>query len=89
MEAARRALELDSTLVIPHVTLGHALWEHELDVEGGRREFEIALRLDPDDPDANIFYGWFLIVNGRPSEGRSISGQSLGGVPPGAVPPSS
>jgi serine/threonine-protein kinase len=69
MEAARRALELDSTLVTPHVTLGHALWEHELDVEGGRREFEMALRLDPDDPDANIFYGWFLIVNGRPREG--------------------
>ena len=69
MEAARRALELDSTLVIPHVTLGHALWEHELDVDGGRREFEMALRLDPDDPDANIFYGWFLIVNGRPREG--------------------
>lgn len=69
MEAARRALEIDSTLVIPHVTLGHALWEHELDIEGGRREFEMALRLDPDDPDANIFYGWFLIVNGRPREG--------------------
>lgn len=68
-EAARRALELDSTLVIPHVTLGHAIWEHELDVEGGRREFEIALELDPEDPDANIYYGWFLIVNGRPEEG--------------------
>ncbi len=69
MEAAHRALELDSTLVIPHVTLGHALWEHEFDVEGGRREFEIALELDPEDPDANIYYGWFLIVNGRPEEG--------------------
>ncbi len=69
MEAARRALELDSTLVIPHVTLGHALWEHEFDVEGGRRELEIALELDPDHPEANTFYGWFLIVNGRPREG--------------------
>jgi len=69
MEAARRALELDSTLVIPHVTLGHALWEHEFDVEGGRRELEIALELAPEDPDANMFYGWFLIVNGRPTEG--------------------
>ncbi len=69
VEAARRALELDSTLVIPHVTLGHAIWEHELDVEGGRREFEIAMDMDPDDPDANMYYGWFLIVNGRPEEG--------------------
>jgi serine/threonine-protein kinase len=66
--AARRALELDSTLVLPHTTLGHALWEHELDVEAGRREFEIALEMDPDDPDANMFYGWFLLVNGRPTE---------------------
>lgn len=69
MEAARRALELDSTLVIPHVTLGHALWEHEFDVEAGRRELQRALELDPEHPEANTFYGWFLIVNGRPREG--------------------
>ena len=69
MEAARRALELDSTLVIPHVTLGHALWEHEFDVEAGRRELKIALELDPEHPEANTFYGWFLIINGRPREG--------------------
>lgn len=68
VDAARRALELDSTLLVPHTTLGHALWEHEMDVEAGRREFEIALEMDPDDPDANMFYGWFLLVNGRPTE---------------------
>jgi tetratricopeptide (TPR) repeat protein/TolB-like protein len=68
LQAADRALELDSTLVEPHVARGHALFEHMFDWEEAEREFRAALAKDPDHPDANIMYGYYLAMAGRPHE---------------------
>jgi tRNA A-37 threonylcarbamoyl transferase component Bud32/tetratricopeptide (TPR) repeat protein len=65
-EAVRRSLERDSMLVTPYVALGHALWEHEFDLEGARRAFERAVELGPDHPDALMFLGFYLHTMGRP-----------------------
>jgi tetratricopeptide (TPR) repeat protein len=65
-KAAERALALDSTLIMPRVALGHALWEHEFDWSGAETAFLEALELAPDHPDANVFYGVYLMTAGEP-----------------------
>ncbi len=67
-QSAEEALALDLTLALPHVALGHALWEHEFDWTGGEAELLAALQLDPDQPDANYFYGAYLMTAGRMDE---------------------
>ncbi|MGB5674074.1 MAG: protein kinase [Gemmatimonadota bacterium] len=67
-QSAEEALALDPTLALPHVALGHALWEHEFDWTGGEAELLAALQLDPDQPDANYFYGAYLMTAGRMDE---------------------
>jgi Tfp pilus assembly protein PilF len=67
-QAAESALAADSTLVLPHVALGRVLWEAESSWAGGEAEFLRALELDPANPDANYWYGAFLLTAGRPEE---------------------
>jgi len=63
--AARRALEIDSTLAQAHAQLAYVRsffdWEW---VEGGLA-FQKALQLNPSDPDAHRDYGYYLTVRGR------------------------
>ncbi|MCL7969069.1 MAG: protein kinase [marine benthic group bacterium] len=80
-EAARRALERDSTLVTPRVALGHALWEHEFDFEGARREFERAVELDPEQPDALMFLGWYMHTMGRPDSAAIMLDRAVAANP--------
>jgi tetratricopeptide (TPR) repeat protein len=56
-EAARRAIEIDPMLAEAHTTLGQLKINTEWDFAGGLKEFERALELNPDDEEANEFYG--------------------------------
>jgi TolB-like protein len=54
--AARKALELDATLVRPHAVLGYNEMEYDWDFAGGEAEFKKALELDPNDATARQWY---------------------------------
>ncbi len=67
VRAARRALELDSTLAQPHVALGVAYqFDHQWDSAGS--EFQTALRLDGRDVEAIMQYARHLRNRGRIAE---------------------
>ena len=63
--AARRALELDSTLAEPHATLGFSLMYFDWDWPGAEREFRVALARNPSYATAHEWYGLFLAAMGR------------------------
>lgn len=62
--SARRAIELDSTLAEPHVSLGATYW-HSAEPEQAEKEFRLALANEPDDGAALLQYGRFLLQQGR------------------------
>jgi adenylate cyclase len=51
LHAARQAIALDPQLARAHVELAGLLWFVDFDFEGGRREIDRAMELDPNDPD--------------------------------------
>jgi TolB-like protein/predicted Ser/Thr protein kinase len=68
-DAARKALELDSTLARPHADLASAKMEYEWDFAGGEAEYKKALELDPNDATAHQWYGEDLgRIGGRVEE---------------------
>ena len=54
--AARKALELDSTLAHPHAVLGNNEMLYDWDFAGGEAEFKKAFELDPNDATAHQLY---------------------------------
>jgi len=54
--AARKALELDSTLAHPHAVLGSNEIGYDWDFAGGEAEFKKAFALDPNDATAHQWY---------------------------------
>ena len=66
--AARKALELDSTLAEAHVPLGYSLLVYERNLPEARKEFERALQLRPEYATAHQFYGYYLTAVGRLDE---------------------
>ncbi len=67
--AARKALELDSTLAHPHAVLGVNETQYDWDFAGGRAEFKKALELDPNDASAHQWYAESLDrIGGRQEE---------------------
>jgi serine/threonine protein kinase/Tfp pilus assembly protein PilF len=67
--AARKALELDSTLAHPHAVLGSNYTEYDWDFAGGEAEYKKALELDPNDATAHQWYGEDLAwIGGREQE---------------------
>lgn len=54
--AARKSLELDSTLAHPHAVLGSNEMGYEWDFAGGEAEFKKAIELDPNDATAHQWY---------------------------------
>jgi serine/threonine-protein kinase len=67
-EAARRAVQLDSTLAEAQASLAFARMYGAWDFDGAEREFREAIRLDPDYPVARYWYAELLIVLGRSDE---------------------
>jgi DNA-binding SARP family transcriptional activator/TolB-like protein/Tfp pilus assembly protein PilF len=63
--AATRALELDSTLGLPHATLAWIRFEHDLDFVGPDQEFRRALALSPGSSWIQSWYGSYLTLVGR------------------------
>jgi len=63
--AALRALELDSTLGLPHVTLGWIRFITDFDFGGPDRDFRQALRLSPGSSEIHAWYADYLMWTGR------------------------
>ena len=63
--AARKALELDSTLAEAHVPLGYSQLVYERNFSEARKEFETAIQLRPGYATAHQFYGYYLTAMGR------------------------
>jgi len=66
--AARKALELDSTLAEAHVSLGYSQLVYEWNFSEARKEFEKALQLRPGYATAHQFYGYYLTTMGQLDE---------------------
>ena len=66
--AARKAIELDSTLAEAHVPLGYSQLVYEWNFPEARKEFETALRLRPGYATAHQFYGYYLTAMGQSDE---------------------
>ncbi len=67
-QAARRALELDSTLAEPHATLGYVHMYYDWDWSAAEREFRRAIAINPSYATAHEWYGLFLTAMGRYDE---------------------
>ena len=65
--AAQRALRLDPTLAPPHVALG-LVHQFEYQWDSAAAEFQTALRLHPDDIEALVQYGRYMLHTGRTAE---------------------
>ena len=63
--AARKALELDSTLAEPHATLGFVKLYYSWDWPAAEREFRLAIARNPSYATAHEWYGLFLAAMGR------------------------
>jgi TolB-like protein/Flp pilus assembly protein TadD len=66
--AARKALDLDSSLAEAHVPLGYSQLVYEWNFPEARKEFETALRLRPEYATAHQFYGYYLTAMGKSDE---------------------
>jgi serine/threonine-protein kinase len=67
-DAAVRALEIDDTLAEAHTALANARFSYDWEFEAARREFEIALEINPDYATARHWYGLFLASQGQLDE---------------------
>jgi tetratricopeptide (TPR) repeat protein len=64
MAAARKALELDSSLAEAHRALGYAMWRAR-NYDEATKELNLAIRLDPGDPLAHLWLSNVIASQGR------------------------
>jgi tetratricopeptide (TPR) repeat protein len=69
--AARKAIELDSTLAEAHTSLAFSLDLFDWNWATAEREYKLAIALNPGYATAHHWYAWHLIVLGRNAEGRA------------------
>ena len=67
-DAAEKAMVLDVTLAEPHVALALIKEQYDWDWIGAEREFQQALKLNPNYATAHQWYGEFLVFMGRTEE---------------------
>jgi tetratricopeptide (TPR) repeat protein len=67
--AAKKALEIDSTLAEARITLAMIKGLYELDFSGAEIEFKQALELNPNYASGHQWYGLVLLSRGRLNEG--------------------
>jgi len=65
---AEKALELDSTLAEPWATLAAVAWSAAWDWEAADRGFKKAIEANPNYSSAHMWYGEFLVSQGRVEE---------------------
>jgi TolB-like protein/Tfp pilus assembly protein PilF len=70
--AAKKALQLDSTLAEPHNSLGYVKFYYYWDWSGAQTEFQTALRLNPNYILAYDSYCYYLTAMERLSEAREV-----------------
>ena len=70
-EAALRALALDPELAAAHVTLGNVRLLFDWDWPAAEREYQRALEINPNLPEANLGYATYLATLGRFDEAIS------------------
>jgi TolB-like protein/Tfp pilus assembly protein PilF/predicted Ser/Thr protein kinase len=71
--AIEKALEIDNTLADAHAALAASKCFHEWDWEGAEKEFQQALRLNPNLADAHVSYSHLLCITGRTKEALAHS----------------
>jgi len=76
-EAAKKALELDSSLGSAHACLAYIIWEDELDQRHAEEEFKRAIELDPGYATAHQWYAEFLTAMGRYEDALAESRTAL------------
>jgi serine/threonine protein kinase/tetratricopeptide (TPR) repeat protein len=64
-EAAEKALEIDKTLGEAHNSLAYFKSRYDWDLEGAKREFKLAIELNPNYATAHFWYGELLEIVGR------------------------
>ena len=69
--AARKAIELDSTLAEAHTSLAFSLDLFDWNWAAAEREYKLAIALNPGYATAHHWYAWHLIVLGRNAEGSA------------------
>lgn len=72
LEAATKAIELDSTLAEPHASLGYYNFYYEWDWAVAEQEFRIAIALNPNYELGYDWYGYYLTAMKRYSEAKVI-----------------
>lgn len=72
IEAAKKALELDSTLAAPHASLGYCRFYYDWDWAEAEQEFRRALALNPNYELAYDWYGTYLTAMQRYDEAITI-----------------
>jgi DNA-binding SARP family transcriptional activator/TolB-like protein len=75
--AATRALQLDSTLGLPHATLAWIRFVNDLDFDGPDEEFRRALALSPGSSWIQSWYGSYLTLAGRFDDAIRLKRQSV------------
>jgi len=75
--AALKALELDNTLAEVHYMLAGINTWTDWDWLGAEREFRRAIELNPNYPDARVYYSHFLNYMGRPKEAAIQADRAL------------
>ncbi len=76
-EAAERALQLDLSLAEAHVWLGIVHWLYDRDYATARREFQMALTMQPELASAHEYNGWYLVAIGQVDEGLAESRRAV------------
>lgn len=67
-KAALRAMELDRSLAEPHASLGYIANTYDFNWAGAKREYEHAIKLNPNYPTAHQWYAEHLAFKGMPDE---------------------
>jgi TolB-like protein len=76
--AARRALELDPTLGLPHTVLAAAAWRHHYDPASAEWHFRKAIELEPNSDLTLVDYGEFLLYYaGRVQDGLDMIARAV------------
>jgi serine/threonine protein kinase/tetratricopeptide (TPR) repeat protein len=76
-EAALKSLALDDTLAEAHYALANIMAWGEWDWPGAEKEFKRTIEINPNFPDARIYYSHLLNIMGRPDEAMAQLKQAL------------
>jgi TolB-like protein/cytochrome c-type biogenesis protein CcmH/NrfG len=76
-DAAARALQLDPQLTEAHAVLANVAFSYDWDFDKAEREFQLAIKLGPNNPIPHIWYGHFCIVRNRLSQALEENSHAL------------